>query len=373
MPVRVLREAWRTYPGRFTGMTAEMIRRRCRRRLERLVRRYHGRPFAEACNETLRRERRASRTDRRAWMAMVLDLVAETLDAHPYTAEDWQLRRDALLLLDCPLHVRSGRGWRQETGRFYQRFMARALDEMAEAVPPHRLRVWKLYNMGFVVKTASATVAFDVHPGVRLRPPLSPRQIARLVDMLDAAAISHPHYDHWHAGFIRQMLRAGKPVSLPFRRPRRGDPPMLLGRREDPAERQEFDGFAMWSVPGWQRGFVRNHLHVVEADGARVMHAGDNTQAKAFEKLADSAPLNLALVNCWAGYGPLVRHIQPAAVVTGHENELGHVVSMRCDYGYTYRELSRLGVVPIGSPEAETGRVAAAVLSWGERLELPIP
>jgi hypothetical protein len=370
LPIRLMREAFRAYPTAFTGLKDAALRRRAHGRLRLAAERFAGSAFGAQCAEVLRQDVADVGRDPNAWIGRVLDLVARTLEAHPFSADSWDVRAEALKLLDYPLHVRDGHEWRRQVGRFYQRFMTRALAEMAEPVPDGELRVWKMYNMGFVAKTRGACVGFDIHPGVRLRPRLTWQQVRRLAALLDVALVSHPHWDHESPGFLRRMLMAGKAVVLPDQTSPRGDLSRAVRSRSAVGGGLTVGPVGVRAYPGWQRFFVRNFVHVVEMDGFRVAHTGDNTHVGVYEALCRAPRLDLALVNGWAGFRVLVRRARPRMVLVGHENELGHLVSMRFDYGYTFQELSHLRLGPPARGPSDPHNTSCAVMSWGERLTM---
>jgi len=79
-------------------------------------------------------------------------------------------------------------------------------------------RIWKLYNMGFIVRTKTATIAFDLVRGdsARNQDFALPAEIMnRLVDQCDALFISHRHGDHVDEGVAQRFLDQGKPVVAP--------------------------------------------------------------------------------------------------------------------------------------------------------------
>jgi len=376
LPIRLLREAFRAYPGAFTGLREEGIRRRTAVKLGQIAERFDQTPFAERCKQVVlfvRDARDAGRRMPHAWIGEVLSAVGDVLEDSPFCRANWAVRAEALTLLDYPLHVIGGRVWRNEVGRFYQRFMTRALDEIAQPVPGDELRVWQMYNMGYVVKTRDSCVAFDLHPGVRISLPLSGRQLRRLAECLDLAVVSHNHYDHQYRGFVRRMLQEGKTVVLPGRRAPGGDPTGVVRSRDYQFATHPIGAMGLRACAGWQRGFIRNFVHVLDIGGYRVVHTGDNTRIGTCEELVGRARPDLALVNCWAGYDHLVRRTRPRLVVPGHVNELGHIVSMRCDYGFTLRDLLRQGLPPYDPAGNGAAETSCAVLTWGEGLVLPQP
>ncbi|HUU22987.1 MAG TPA: hypothetical protein VM389_10680, partial [Phycisphaerae bacterium] len=54
LPVRLLREAFRAYPGQFTGLSEPALRRLARRSLRNTAARYDGSDFARACLDAAR-------------------------------------------------------------------------------------------------------------------------------------------------------------------------------------------------------------------------------------------------------------------------------------------------------------------------------
>ncbi|GEM_PF-1291759 len=90
---------------------------------------------------------------------------------------------------------------------FYEDAFDRVLDGVKnDCVEPGKLNFYYLYNMGFVVKTPTATFGVD----------LCHRRAAELVPYLDFAVVTHLHEDHtsWH--FLMAMNRAKKQVYCNF-------------------------------------------------------------------------------------------------------------------------------------------------------------
>ncbi|MHC4718276.1 MAG: MBL fold metallo-hydrolase, partial [Planctomycetota bacterium] len=228
------------------------------------------------------------------------------------------------------------------------------------------LHVWKMYNMGFIVRTPRRCIGFDLHPGGRTTGPLSRTQQRDLVELLDVVFVSHLHADHLHTGFLKRLLDAGKTVVLPpTLRPglQRANAIRLYASRPT---RFHTAGVEVVCLPGWQRLYARNNVYLVTVDGHRVLHNGDNTRHGVYLHLADEEPIDVVLANCWSGFGH-GDHIHDAAVlITGHENELGHAVSMRAPYRSTYAKFDRLGLAD-GSGGSSAGP-DCHVLSWGEGL-----
>jgi L-ascorbate metabolism protein UlaG (beta-lactamase superfamily) len=83
----------------------------------------------------------------------------------------------------------------------------RAIEEIRSAtVPEGRMRVWYIYNMGVVVKTADAVVGIDV-AGSYVAP-----SIADVGGLLDVLLVTHPHGDHLDANVAAAAAKAGAKI-----------------------------------------------------------------------------------------------------------------------------------------------------------------
>jgi len=363
-PARLWRDGLGAWPNNLAGKSRSHLRRLARRRLARMGRRYEGADFAALAARAAQDD--AQGRDRHQWIDDALRVAAAALAAHPPSTGDPRVRREALELLDYPLNLRRSRHWHDPVRRFYQDSMARAVEEVAAADVREGLHVWKMYNMGFIVRTRSHCVGFDLHPGGKVTGSLTPPQQSNLVDLLDVVFISHLHPDHLHAGLLAQLLDAGKTVVLPpTLRPALQRPNAIRVYAPRPA-RFKAGGVDVTCLGGWQRLYARNNVYLVELDGHRVLHNGDNTRHGVYLHLAGGEPIDVVLANCWSGFGHGDHIHEASLLITGHENELGHAVSMRAPYRRTYAKFARLGLTVGGA--SDTAGPDCHVLSWGEGL-----
>jgi len=183
------------------------------------------------------------------------------------------------------------------------------------------------------------------------------------------AFVSHPHFDHLHRGFVQLMLAAGRKVVLPPRvLPRLKHPNIIRAPREykEPIRIGDIEARCF---PGWQRMLSPNSVYVVTLDGHRVLHNGDNTRHGVYFHLSDAGPIDVMLANCWAGFG-LWGHLTGARLlITGHEHELSHTVSLRAPFRYTYSKLRRLGLAPADGNPAPPAGPECHILNWGEGID----
>ena len=83
----------------------------------------------------------------------------------------------------------------------------RAIEEIRSTIVPEgSMRVWYIYNMGVVIKTANATIGIDV-AGTYVAP-----SIANVGGLLDILIITHPHGDHLDANVAAAAERAGAKI-----------------------------------------------------------------------------------------------------------------------------------------------------------------
>ena len=75
-----------------------------------------------------------------------------------------------------------------------------------ETVAPGELRLWLVYNMGYVVKTPMHCFSIDLHH----------RRAAELVPYLEFALVTHNHVDHYTCDFLEKMDSSVKKVYSAF-------------------------------------------------------------------------------------------------------------------------------------------------------------
>ena len=75
-----------------------------------------------------------------------------------------------------------------------------------EPVAPGEVKLWLVYNMGYVVKTPTHCFSIDLHH----------RRAAELVPYLEFALVTHNHVDHYTYAFLEKMDQAGKKVYSAF-------------------------------------------------------------------------------------------------------------------------------------------------------------
>ncbi len=298
---------------------------------------------------------------------LALESAAETLNRVPPAPGEIPERRTALLLLDTLLHEPDAP--EQPAVQAFFRDRTRAVADALKGGPvTEGARIWRLYNHGFIVRTAEATLAFDVVTGAHLEKEgfrLPEDVVADLARECDILFISHLHDDHADPAVAEAFVRAGKPVVVPGKlwddapfaagltRPARDAGAAMPLPVRDGAVRLEVVTF-----PGHQGKALQNNVVLVTTPGGLAFaHTGDQSNDDDFawiDKVGDSRRVDVLLPNCWSPDLPrVVAGFRPAVVIPGHENELGHTLDHREPYWMTY---PRLG-------DALPG---AVLMAWGE-------
>jgi hypothetical protein len=326
---------------------------------------------SESSQEALARERLAAVGDIGVaapvtgdWLTDTLETSRRGLETYPPNGANWGKRKKLLLAIDVPINASQNTAWRRAVGAMFHRQMDQAVTEISEARITSGVRIWRLYNMGFVVKSAEATVGFDIHPGWVFDSPMDQAQQKRLADELDVTFVSHWHHDHCSRPFLAQMLAAGKRIVLidslakeltgagVFRIPGDDDLPLRIA------------GIDVYGHTGRQFPTARNNVYVVRMGGLLVMHQGDNDKTSLYGDIAAEHKIDVLLGNCWAKLNTCIKGVSPRLVITGHENEIKHPSALRSGYPRTFRELNKVKLAP---PWGDGTQVR--VLFWGEHTD----
>jgi L-ascorbate metabolism protein UlaG (beta-lactamase superfamily) len=310
-----------------------------------------------------------------------LEQAQLTLSKLPPQYPEPRERFQALLLLDAVLHdVHAAQ--RPPVQQFFRSRMETALRELETNRVDQGARIWKLYNMGFIVRTRTATVAFDLVRGSSARCPefaLSTETVERFVTQCDALFISHRHGDHVDEGVARTFLAQGKPVVAP---PQvwAGKPfhssMTHLKREADleqtlPIQRASRE-LKVVIFPGHQMEEVENNVSlVIMPEGLSFAHLGDQINEGAFmpdyawiDQVAKHHHVDVLLPPCWTNeLLRIAEGFRPELILPGHENELGHPIDDRVPFWGDSQFLQ------LTYPELKRSRYPVIVMAWGESIQ----
>lgn len=292
---------------------------------------------------------------------VMFDLIDRTLTDNPPVTGASPVRKLALYNLDVLLHETRYDNSEPLYG-FLNSRIEKTLSDMDIPVKKG-LKVYKIYNDGFVARTRSATIAFDVVRGSCKGQTLIPdSSMRKIVDRCDVLFITHNHSDHGDRAVVQMFLDAGKPVIAPTEFWPEND--RIRHIREERVIDCEValpqSRLRVKILPGHQDEMMNNIYVVTTDDNKTFAHTGDQYSAEDIKWLADinrQIPrVDILTVNCWAnGMADLVKGFSPKAVVTGHENEMAHTIDHREAFWLTYDKMEKIDCRYV-------------VMGWGEWL-----
>lgn len=287
-------------------------------------------------------------------------------------------RRMALLMLDGVLHDEYA-PMRPPVQRFFQQRMATGIADIQESRVASGARIFKLYNHGFVVRTSTVTLGFDLVQGrsVRSEGFLIPMALMeQLVDACDVLFISHRHGDHADREVAQAFIDRGKPVVAPpevFSGEPIHDEITHLDRVAHELQVLPVQGgerqLRVALYPGHQGGRIQNNVPLVfTPEGMSFAQTGDQSNGDDFawiDEVSRHHEVDVLMPNCWTtDIARMVKGFDPALVITGHENEVGHTIDHREPYWLTYQRKtgsSRFG----GDPKVGYSH-PLVLMTWGE-------
>lgn len=271
-------------------------------------------------------------------------------------------RELALVSLDQLLHDTDN----DATEPFYtfiNKRMQRVLKDLDRPVSKG-LRIYKLYNDGFIIKSKKATVAIDLIPGgPNDKPFITDSIIYGIAGKCDALFISHVHADHANLNIAKSFAARGKRVIVPNGVWVGVDPliqPIEVGGEETDIEFEELD-LTLHVLPGHQDN-IYNNINVVEFHGeGTVAQTGDQWNGPDLSWIVNVYKhhnIDVLMPNCWIhDMEESIRGFNPKLIITGHENELGeHSIDHREAYWVTIKKMEAMPNL----------NIPYVLMTWGE-------
>ena len=308
----------------------------------------------------------------------LLSQASEVFSDHPPDWPEPAARRSALLLLDGVLHDVYAPD-RLPVQLFFKTQMKKAIVEIEQTEITEGARIWKLYDHGFVIRTKTVSIGFDLIRGKSARAegfPISEDLMDRLIEQCDVLFISHYHGDHAEEWVAQSFIDKGKPVVAP---PRVWENKAIhksithLERVTHTVQTLPIQGgkqnLEVIIYPGHQGERIENNVALVKTpEGLTFSHMGDQSNSNDFEWIDEAGNNNVVDVlmpNCWTtDIVRVVLGFNPALVITGHENELGHTIDHREPYWLTYQR--RKGSDRFGGSSEVGYDTPLILMTWGE-------
>jgi len=282
--------------------------------------------------------------------ASLLNIVRPILLKYPPQVDEPKDRQMAMVLLDAVFHD-EGAPHRSSVQNFHHQQIVTALDEIERTEVSSGMKIWKLYDMGIIVRTKSITVAFDVTRGYSSGSKdfaLADDVLQKLSDHCDLLFISHYHRDHADEVVARMFLDRGKPVVTPpdiWAGKETHDSITHLERKAHEIQKLRLDNkqldLEVVVYPGHQGADILNNVVlVITPEGYSVCHTGDQSLGDDFswiDKVAEHHKVDVLIPNCWTT-DPLrsAKGYAPNLIIPAHENELGHTIDHREAYALDY-------------------------------------
>ncbi len=242
-------------------------------------------------------------------------------------SKDPEVRENAILQLDEILKDDNSRN-STDLVNYYQSMLNQVESELNEEVLSG-IRIWALYNHGFIIKTPEIIFAIDLikgfashhHHNTAWSDLIFPKGI---IDKIDVLFITHNHFDHWDQEIKDSIMDNSGYVVVPAEDSDLGNTPVSGG------ESIKIMGLQINVYDGLHSCPVRMY-EISTEQGIKIFHTGDNQTS---ETLPDIKNVDVLLLNAWVnesgmesavtGIRNCINVIKPVVMIPGHIQELGH-------------------------------------------------
>ena len=306
-----------------------------------------------------------SETYLQAQASYIFDEAYKVLSAHPPGTVVGSERRLALASLDALMH-----DTRLDNGTAFMSFMNQIYSNIALELRKNKptgktIRIFRLYDHGFILQTSSVTIAIDMIRGGRTDNPfVNETLIHSIVEQCDILFITHAHSDHADPVVAKMFCDQGKQVIAAEDIWKKADIPIHIIRGKDmiresiPLQARN-TALTVHVFPGTQGNVLNNVYLITLPEGQTIMHTGDQDFSEDLLAKAGAHKIDILFVQCWMlPMDQFVAGIKPALVITGHENEMLHTIDHREAYWLTFKRMS--GV-----------KVPYLIMAWGESYTTP--
>lgn len=319
--------------------------------------------------------------DRQA--AVFLDSVRAILSNYPPVVKEGKERGYAKLLLDAVFHEKFVAS-RKPAQDFFHSQCGKVISELEGTKMDSGARIWKIYDMGFIVRTKTVTIAFDLVSGITSGSKefaLSGEELDRLVKECDILFISHKHRDHAEKEVAERFISSGKPVVSP-EEVWRGDSiaskilhPERIVDKVHQIKLADNKKLSVIVYPGHQLEDADcNVVLITTPEGITLAHLGDQINEGDFmvdfewiDKVAKNHRVDIMMPAAWTmDIFRIVKGFDPALVLPGHELELGHPVWDRLPYWGDDAYLL------LNYAELKASKYPVVALIWGESFDFKV-
>ncbi len=282
----------------------------------------------------------------------------------------------AKLLLDAFLHEHHA-AFRKPVQKYFRGQVDKVIRELETEKVEKGVRIWKIYDMAFIARTKSVTIAFDLVSGITSGSAdfaMTPGQIERLARQCDALLITHRHQDHAEMAVAQQFISLGLPV-VTNESVWKNEPVFSqiihLERNQEKIHKLKLKSAVIDLIvfPGHQMKSIDNNVYWVKTpEDITLVRKGDQINEGDFmvdwewiDKVGKNHKVDVLIPN--AGTMDIMRIVKgfnPKLVMPGNELELGHTAWNRLPFwgGDEYLGLNYAGLKKSTYP--------GAITVWGE-------
>jgi hypothetical protein len=264
---------------------------------------------------------------------------------------DLEIRKQSFACID-ELVTGSYSKQQDEIYKFYRLMLEKAMIEINNEKVESGATVWQIYNHGFIVKTPSVLLAFDLYDYYGCA------HLKELAGLLDVMFITHNHTDHLSPELEQEMVKLNKPVIRSVNSSvTHASTTINVGDSINEVKLLVTQHTGLHSI-------AIQMFEVVTPEGIKIFHTGDNQTS---ETLPVVNNVDILLLNAWVnesgwtssieGSRNAINKIKPKVTLPGHILEIGHVLS--AGYVVTYSEVFMVNEIDLGCEYY--------VLMWGER------
>jgi L-ascorbate metabolism protein UlaG (beta-lactamase superfamily) len=278
--------------------------------------------------------------------------IRENLLMHRPQTGDPEIRKNSICSID-ELVLGSYNQQHEQIYEFYRLMLEKAMMEIKTEKVEAGASVWQIYNHGFIVKTPSVLLGFDLYDYY------GSANLKELAYSLDVLFITHNHTDHLSPELEQAMVNLDKPV-IRYVNPAMSHVSTSINVGDSINELY----LLVTQHTGLHTGIAIQMFEVVTPEGIRIFHTGDNQTSETLPVIED---VDILLLNAWVnesgwtssieGSRNAINKIKPVVTLPGHILELGHV--MAGTYSVPYSDVFMVNDIDLGCEYH--------VLAWGER------
>ncbi len=287
--------------------------------------------------------------------------IDEAFDLFPPSTEFSFPRKQALLLFDAVAH----NTFYDKTAHLKDFAASRAGKVLADLGKPmgRGVRLYKIYNDGFIVRSREITFAVDLNG--RAGSILPDEVMQSLVDYCSGLFITHNHSDHYDMNVVNMFKAQGKPIyAIDEFRP--DDAEIIHCYPPVPGKSLDIDALLggksmkVKIFPGHQGELQDNNYVFYLPNGKTVAHIGDQFLDKDMEWIDNvhkEVDIDVLIMECWINQEPrAIAGYAPKLIISGHEDEMGHTIDHREAFWLTYYKMEEVYKV----------KTPYVIMGWGE-------